>query len=60
VQSTAKPGRKLLCLGSLQKHAKIQPIREIHLRDPSAALNEFAVHDRDLPGGAAESNTPEL
>jgi hypothetical protein len=49
-----------LRLGSRQEHAKIQRLREIRLSDPPPPLDEFAVHDRNLPGGAAESDAPEL
>jgi hypothetical protein len=60
VQPPTKPGRKLMRLGSRQEHAKIQLLREIRLSDSPTPLDEFAVHDRNLPGGAAESNTREL
>ncbi len=47
--------RKLLGLGPGQQHAIVERMQEPRLPDPSLLLDEDAVHDGDLPGGAAET-----
>ena len=37
-----------------QEHAVVERVQEPRLADPALLLDQDAVHDRDLPGGAAE------
>ena len=39
---------------------KFKRVEEPAVRDPAAALDDLLVHDRDLAGGAAEVDEPEL
>ena len=48
-------GRKLLRLGAGEQHAEIQRMQKAALRDPFLIVDEHAMHQRDLSGGAAEA-----
>ncbi len=60
VHQPADVGGQLLRLGAGQQHAVVQRVQEALLADPAAALDQFAVHDGDLPGRAAEADEPQL
>src|SRR5262249_31453469 len=55
VHQPADIGRKLLRLGARQQHAIVERMQEPLLRYPALLLDQNAVHDRDLAGGAAEA-----
>jgi hypothetical protein len=50
---------ELLGFGAREHHAVIERVQEAPLGDPAAALDEILVHDRDLPGRAAEADEAE-
>ena len=54
VQQPADIGGELLRLGAGQQHAVVERVQEPVLADPALLLDQDAVHDRDLPGRAAE------
>ena len=54
VHQPADVGRELLRLGAGQQRAVVQRLQETLLADPLLLLDDDAVHDRDLPGRAAE------
>jgi len=49
VQPPADVGGDLLRLGSWQKHAEVERPQVLPLRDPTLLLDQFPMHDRDLP-----------
>src|SRR5687767_13900828 len=51
---------ELLRRGAGQQHALLERVEEALLAQPAAALDQLAVHDGYLPGGAAERNPAEL
>ena len=53
-------GRKLLRLGARQQHAIVERMQEPPLRHPALLLDQDAMHDRDLTGGAAEAEPRDL
>ena len=55
VQQPADIGRELLRLRPRQQHAVVQRMQEPALGDPVFFLDQDAVHHRDLPGRAAET-----
>ena len=55
VHEPADVGGELLRLGAGQEHAVVQGMQEAVLADPALLLDDDAVHDRDLAGGAAEA-----
>ena len=57
VQQPADIGRQLLRLRARQQHAVVQRMQKPALGDPVLFLDQDAVHDCDLPGGAAETST---
>ena len=57
VHEPADIGGELLRLGAGQEHAVVQRMQEPVLADPALLLDEDAVHDRDLAGGAAEADS---
>ena len=54
VQQPADVGRELLRLRPGQQHAEVERMQEAPVAEPAPLLDEDAVHDRDLPGRAAE------
>jgi hypothetical protein len=60
VHEPANVGGQLLRLGPGQHHAVVQRVQEAPLADPAPALDELAVHDRDLPRRATEADEAEL
>ena len=60
VQLPADVDGELHRLGTGQQHAEVERPRELRLVHPAAALDQLAMHDCDLPGGAAEGDQPEL
>ena len=54
VQQPADVGRELLRFGAGQQHAVTQRVQEPLFADPAFFLDQDAMHDGDLPGGAAE------
>ena len=60
VHRVADVGRELLCLGAGQGHAEVEGVQEAALADPPSPLDQLVVHDRDLPGGAAEADAAQL
>ncbi len=48
-------GRELLRLGARQQHAIVERMQEPLFRDPALLLDQNAMHDRDLSGGAPEA-----
>ena len=55
VQQPADIGRELLRFRPRQQHAVVQRMQKPALRDPVLFLDQDAVHHRDLPGRAAET-----
>ena len=53
-------GRKLLRLWARQQHAIVERMQEALLRHPALLLDQDAMHDRDLTGGAAEAEPRDL
>jgi hypothetical protein len=51
---------ELLRFGAREDHAEIEGAEELLLADPPLSLDELAVHDGNLPGGAAEIDESEL
>ncbi|BDQ24106.1 hypothetical protein RQN9TF_33125 (plasmid) [Rhodococcus qingshengii] len=45
---------ELLRLRTGKQHAVVQGMQEAFLSDPAFVVDEHALHDGDLPGGAAE------
>jgi len=60
VQQPADVDGQLLRLGSGEQHAERERVQEPSLADPSFALDELLVHERDLPAGPAEVDEPQL
>jgi len=60
VHHPADVGRELLRLGSGQHHAVVERVQKALLGDPAFPLDQVLVHDRDLPGRAAEADEAEL
>ena len=60
VQEPTRVRRELLRLRAGQQHAVVQRVEKTALVDPFAALNDLAVHDRDLTGGAAKAVEPDV
>ena len=60
VHQPADVGGQLLRFGTGQQHAVVQRMQEALFADPAAALDQLGVHDRDLPGRAAEADEAEL
>lgn len=56
----ANVGGQLLSLGPREHHAVVERMQKTVLRDPAAPLNQFLVHERDLPSGAAEADAAQL
>ena len=54
-QLPADPRGQLLCFGTGQQVAEIERLEVLVFADPTALLDQFAVHQRDLPCGAAEA-----
>jgi hypothetical protein len=54
VHQPADIGRQLLGLGPGEQHAVAQRVQKPALADPFLLVDDDAVHDRDLPGRAAE------
>ena len=60
VQQPADVGGELLRLGARQHHAVRERVQEAALADPAPLLDQRAMHDRDLAGGSAEADEPQL
>src|ERR1051326_7953849 len=60
VHHPADVGGELRRLGAGQHHAVVERVQETAFRDPAPALDQLLVHDRDLPGRAAEADEAEL
>lgn len=60
VHARADVDGELLRFRPGENHAKIEGAQELLLANPLLPLDEFAVHDGDLPGGAAEIDEAEL
>ena len=56
----ADVGGQLLRLRARQQHAVVQRVQEPVLRNPAAPLDEFLMHDGNLPGRAAEADEAQL
>ena len=54
VHQPADVGGELLRLGAGQEHAEVEGVQEAAVAEPAPLLDQGAVHDGDLPGGAAE------
>jgi hypothetical protein len=54
VQQPTDVNRKLLRFGPGEQHAVIERMQESLFTDPPAPVNQFAVHDRNLPCGSAK------
>ena len=52
--------RQLLRLRSGQQHAEVERMQKTLFRYPASLLDEFAMHDRDLPRRPAETDEAEL
>ena len=51
---------ELLGLRPGEGHAKVEGVKKAALGYPAPLLDKLVVHDRDLPGRAAEADHPEL
>jgi hypothetical protein len=51
---------KLLRFRAGQQHAVVQGVQKTFFVDPAPPFYQLAVHDRDLPGGAAKTYETEL
>ena len=60
VQFPAEIDRELQRFRSRQRHAEVQRVRERFLGDPAATFDNLAMHVRDVPGGTAKRDEPEL
>ncbi len=60
VHHPADIGGELLGLRARQHHAVVERVQEALLGDPAFPLYQILVHDRDLPGWAAEADEAEL
>lgn len=60
VHQPADIGCQLLRLRAGQHHAVIEGVQETFFADPAAAFDQFAVHDRNLAGRAAEADEAEF
>ncbi len=60
VQFPAEEDRELQGFGPRQQHAEVQRAREFAVVEPAATLDDFAMEDGDLAGGAAEGNEAEF
>ena len=60
VGGTGYVAGELLRLGAGQQHAVVQRMQETPLADPAAALDQFGVHDGNLPGRPAEADEAQL
>ena len=60
VHQPADVGGELLRLGARQQHAVVERVQKAPLGEPAPTLDEFLVHDRDLPGGSAKTDETEL
>ena len=56
----AQIGGELLRLGAGQQHAVIERMQKPAFADPAAARDQLGMHDRDLPGRAAEADEAQL
>ena len=54
VEQPADVGGELLRFGAGQQHAVVQCVQETLFADPALLIDQDAVHDGDLPGGAAK------
>ncbi len=54
VQQPPDVGRELLRFGARQQHAVAQCMQETLFADPALLVDQDAVHDGDLSGGAAK------
>ena len=59
VETPAEVGGELLGLRAGEEHAEVEGVEEVVVGDPASAFDEFAVHEGDLAGGAAEAETAE-
>ena len=60
VEPPPEVGGELLGLGPGQEHAEIQRVEKMGVADPAIFLDQLPVHDRDLPGRAAETDESQL
>ena len=60
MQQPADIGRELLRLRARQQHAEIERVQETRLVEPFFLVDHDAVHQRDLPGRAAEIDAADL
>jgi hypothetical protein len=55
VEEPADVGGELLGFGAGEEEAVVEGVEEARVIDPFAAFDELAVHECDLPDGAAEA-----
>src|SRR6185503_15483786 len=60
VEQPAGVGRELLRLRAGQQHAEVERVQVARLVDPLLLVDQDAVHERDLAGGAAETEAADL
>ncbi len=60
MQEPADVDGELLRFRTGEEHAEMERVQETRLADPAAFLYELGLHDRDLAGGSAEADEPEL
>ena len=58
VELPADPYGELLRLGSGKQVAEIQGVKILVFAHPSTLIDEFAMHQRDLPGRPPEAQEP--
>ena len=56
VQQPADVRRQLLRFRTRKDHAEIECVQEALLGNPALLVDQFAMHQRDLPGGTAEAD----
>ncbi len=60
VQFPAEEDRELQRFGTRQQHAEVQRSRELAVVEPATTLDDLAVEDGNLAGGATEGNEAEI
>jgi len=60
VHQPADVGGQLLCFRTWQHHAVIQRVQKALLGNPAPLFDQFAVHQRNLPGRAAKADAAQL
>ena len=60
MQQPAYVDGELLSFRTGQKHAVVERVQEAGLADPLLSIDQFGLHDGDLPSGATEADKAKL